>query len=147
MAAREYKRDKRSPTPKNEAVSRSMSGNKGKNTKPEMLLRKALWRSNIRGYRIHNKTTVGRPDLAFCRKRIAIFVHGCFWHRCPKCQYSLPKHNSEYWKAKFSRNVERDRRNFEILQQAGWNPLIIWECQIKENIDHVVDVVKRALEL
>jgi len=109
-----YVRDKRSPVPKSEAVSRVMSAYKAKDTKPELLLRKALWAAGHRGYRLHYKIKLPslrrrgvaasatgwfsafqtvRPDISFVSKKIAIFVHGCIWHRCPKCNYPLPKTN------------------------------------------------------
>jgi DNA mismatch endonuclease (patch repair protein) len=77
-----YVRDKRSPVPKNEAVSRVMSANRAKNTKPELLLRKALWQAGARGYRLHYKRVPGRPDISFVSKKVAIFVNGCYWRRC-----------------------------------------------------------------
>lgn len=80
-----YSRDKRSPVPKNDTVSRVMSANRAKNSKPEVRLRKALWHAGLKGYRLHHKRIPGRPDISFVGKKLAIFVHGCFWHRCPKC--------------------------------------------------------------
>src|SRR5687768_13013552 len=102
-----YFRDKRSPVPKSEAVSRVMSANRAKNTSPELLLRKAIWQMGFRGYRLHPANVPGRPDIAFTTQKVAIFVMGCFWHRCPKCDYKLPKHNRKFWKQKFERNLER----------------------------------------
>ena len=81
-----------------------MSANRAKDTKPELLLRQALWQSGHRGYRLHHKKIPGRPDITFVGKKVAIFVHGCFWHRCPKCAYTLPKNNTAFWQAKFDRN-------------------------------------------
>lgn len=91
-----YLRDKRSPTPKNESTSRVMSANKGKDSKPETTLRKKIWSEGLKGYRLHYKKIPGRPDICFVSKKVAIFVNGCFWHRCPKCNYSLPKNNTEF---------------------------------------------------
>lgn len=119
-----YIRDKRSPLPKSEAVSRVMSRNRAKNTTPELTLRHLLWHSGLRGYRLHFKIKLPtkssppyersevaegrggsprpiasvRPDIAFTSKKLAIFVMGCFWHRCPKCAYPLPKNNQQFWK-------------------------------------------------
>ena len=87
-----------------EATSRVMSANRAKDTKPELLLRQALWQAGHRGYRLHYKKVPGRPDITFVGKRVAIFVHGCFWHRCPKCAYTLPKNNTAFRQAKFDRN-------------------------------------------
>jgi len=127
-----YVRDKRSPVPKSEATSRVMSANRGRDTGPELKLRKALWSAGHRGYRLHFKKAPGRPDIAYVSKKIAIFVHGCFWHRCPKCDYPLPKNNTEFWKAKFDRNVARDARKKADLKRAGWKVITIWECDLKK---------------
>ena len=141
----EYKRDKRSPVPKNATVSKVMSANKGKNSKPELNLRKELCRLGLRGYRLHYKKIVGNPDIAWVNRRRAIFVHGCFWHRCPTCSYSIPKTNSEYWKLKFERNVGRDQRNLLLLRSLGWKVLVIWECDIKRNLPKVLQQVIKFL--
>lgn len=108
-----------------------MSANRAKGTKPEVTLRKALWRAGHRGYRLHYKKIPGRPDITFVSKKVAIFVHGCFWHRCPKCAYALPKNNTEFWQAKFDRNVARDKRKKADLKHLGWTILTIWECDLK----------------
>lgn len=140
-----YSRDTRSPQPLNETVSRYMRSNKSKNTKPEVLLRKAIWNAGIRGYRLHWKKAPGKPDIAFPGKKVAIFVNGCFWHRCPLCQLGLPKHNSEFWEAKFARNVERDKEKVSALENEGWTVLVIWECEMKECLDCQVEKVKQLL--
>lgn len=129
----QYVRDKRSPVPKSENVSRVMSANKAKDTKPEILLRKALWKAGLRGYRLHYKKVPGRPDIAFVSKKIAIFVHGCFWHRCPHCDYSLPKNNRKFWEKKFKKNVERDKRKIRELRKLEWKVFVIWECKDLES--------------
>lgn len=92
----EYLRDGRAPIPDSEITSRVMSSNKGKNTKPEILMRDALRQIGIPGYRLHWKKAPGRPDIAYPGKKIAIFVHGCYWHRCPHCDLPLPKTNTEF---------------------------------------------------
>jgi DNA mismatch endonuclease (patch repair protein) len=140
-----YKRDSRSPIPEKEITSKIMSKIKGKNTKPELLLRKALWKNNIKGYRLHWKKVPGNPDIAFPGKRIAIFVNGCFWHRCPHCQLHVPKSHSEYWKEKFRRNVERDKRKIELLKAENWKVLVFWECQIKNNLDDCINKIKEIV--
>lgn len=139
-----YIRDNRSPIPKNETVSRVMSANKEKNTGPELTVRRALWRNGIRGYRLHSKKVIGKPDVAFIGKKIAVFIHGCFWHRCPYCKLPLPKSNPEYWKLKFERNIGRDKRNLRILKSNGWKVVIIWECEIKHSLDKVVGRISKA---
>lgn len=148
VISREQMPVKLGPSPKatSRHVSRSMKGNKAKNTNPELLLRKALWAAGIRGYRLNWKKVPGRPDIAFPGKRIAIFVNGCFWHRCPICDLPLPKSNVEFWTNKFIRNVERDKLKIQRLEELGWNVLTIWECQIKKDIDTQVLIVKKSLE-
>jgi len=140
-----YKRDGRSPIPVRESTSRLMSKNKSKNTKPEIVLRKEMWRKRIRGYRLHWKKVPGKPDIAFPGRRIAIFVNGCFWHRCPHCQPQLPKSNVDFWKNKFEKNVERDKNKREQLAQVGWETITIWECQIKNNVIEQVELIRQTL--
>jgi len=106
LQSKTYIRDGRAPLPQNEITSRIMSSIKDKNTKPELIIRKALWEKGIRGYRLHWKKAPGKPDIAFPSKKVAIFVNGCYWHRCPHCKLSLPKTNSEFWKNKFQKNIE-----------------------------------------
>ena len=113
-------------------VHKSMQGNKGKNTKPELLVRKRLCAAGLTGYRLQWKVP-GRPDIAWPGKRVALFVNGCFWHRCPHCHPSTPKTNVEYWTTKFERNVERDERNLQALRDAGWTVHVVWECQLKKD--------------
>lgn len=139
-----YVRDKRSPRPKSDAVSRVMSANRAKDSKPELLLRKALWHAGLRGYRLHYSRVPGRPDISFVSKKLAIFVHGCFWHRCPKCAYKLPKNNRAFWKAKFDRNVARDQRKVDDLKALGWKVITVWECDLKKNLPAVVKTIKKA---
>lgn len=119
-----------------QAVRNSMKGNKGKDTKPELLVRQKLREAGLTGYRLQWKAP-GRPDVAWPGKRVAIFINGCFWHRCPLCHPSMPKSNQEYWIPKFERNVERDARNLEALRADGWRVHVIWECELKKRtIEH-----------
>ncbi len=140
-----YIRDKRSPIPKNENVSKVMSANKAKGTKPEILLRKQLWDKGLRGYRLNYKKAPGKPDIAFTSKKLAIFVNGCYWHRCPKCNYQLPKNNTQFWEEKFQRNIDRDKRKNAELKAIGWSVITVWECEIKENINTVVTRIELLL--
>ena len=142
---KQYIRDKRSPVPKSAAVSSTMSANKGKNTKPELTLRRLLWSSGVRGYRLNWKKVPGRPDLAFPGKKLAVFVHGCFWHRCPICTKALPKHNTEFWRNKFYRNVVRDRSKADQLEQMGWKVITVWECQLKEAPQKIVENILQEI--
>jgi DNA mismatch endonuclease (patch repair protein) len=145
MADKKYLRDGRAPIPKNNITSKVMSANKAKDTNPELVLRKALWQLGIRGYRLHLKDLVGRPDISFPNKKVAIFVNGCFWHRCPHCDLPLPKSNTKFWENKFSKNKKRDIKKVEQLNDKGWITLIFWECQIIRNIEHCIDKVKETL--
>ncbi len=137
-----YIRDGRAPIPKKESTSRVMRANKAKNTKPELLLRKALYNNGLRGYRLHWKRAPGHPDIAYPGKRIAIFVNGCFWHRCPHCHPSYPKSNVAFWENKFQKNKERDERKERDLKNAGWKVFVFWECQIKKDVSACVDDIK-----
>jgi len=145
---KEYIRDGRAPIPVKETTSEIMRSIKDRNTKPELILRKALWSSGIKGYRLHWKKAPGRPDIAFPGKKVAVFVNGCFWHRCPHCNPPMPKSNTDFWITKFERNKERDQRKVEQLREVGWKSLTIWECQVKSNcIEHVEKIKKSLNEL
>ena len=113
------------------ARSRLMSRIKGKDTKPEMRVRRYLHARGLR-YSLHKKSLPGKPDLVFTRHRTVLFVHGCFWHRHPGCSKAyLPKKDADWWKEKLEGNVARDRRNIEKLEADGWRVLVIWECETK----------------
>ena len=116
-----------------EQRSYNMSRIKGRDTQPEKTLRSLLHRNGLR-FRIHDKRLPGHPDIVLPKYRSVIFVHGCFWHRHPGCRYaSVPETRSAFWNEKFSRNVERDRRNVFLLEEAGWNTIIVWECELKKD--------------
>jgi len=137
-----YIRDKRSPVPLNANVSRVMSSNKAKNTKPELRLRKALYADGVRGYRLNWKKVPGKPDIAFPGRKISIFINGCYWHRCPHCELPLPKTNTEFWKEKFDKNIKRDKKKEKELLDLGWTVLVFWECKIKTNIKDCINKIK-----
>lgn len=139
------RKDKRAPLASCQAVEMSMRGNRGKNTSPELLLRKKLFYFGIRGYRLHWKLP-GKPDITFVRKKICIFIHGCFWHRCPHCDLSPPKTNTEYWSEKFRRNRERDLKNVSLLKNEGWNVVIVWECKLKKQTAKALDKILAFLQ-
>src|SRR5208283_280219 len=141
-----YLRDGRAPIPKREITSRIMSAIKSKNTKPELLLRKALWSGGIKGYRLHWQNIPGRPDICYVGKRVAIFVHGCYWHRCPNCKLKIPKSHSMFWKQKFLANIKRDQKKSKILEKDGWRVLVLWECQVTNDIKYCVEKIKRFLK-
>lgn len=108
-----------------------MSRVKSKNTSPEICVRKLAHSLGLR-FRLHRNDLPGTPDLVFPKYRIALFVHGCFWHRHPGCKKaSTPKTDVQNWEAKFRRNVERDEENFSDLRALGWSVEIIWECETK----------------
>ena len=96
-----------------------MSRIQGRNTQPEVILRKALSSKGIRGYRIHCRLA-GRPDIVFPRKRVAVFIDGCFWHKCPKCSIKTPVKNRSYWRKKIINNVRRDKLVSSRLRKSGW---------------------------
>lgn len=111
--------------------SRMMSGIRGKNTLPEMLIRKILFAAGYR-FRLHGKDLPGAPDVVLPCRKVAIFVHGCFWHRHAHCKYAkLPASRPEFWKAKLDGNVERDQRAIEALISNGWRVLTVWECSTR----------------
>ena len=141
-----YLRDNRSPVPLNENVSRVMSRNKARNTKPELNLRRSLYADGVRGYRLNWKKAPGTPDIAFPGKKIAIFINGCYWHRCPHCELPLPKTNKEFWKEKFDKNIKRDIKKEKELLDLGWIVLVFWECKIKTNMKDCTNKVKAILE-
>lgn len=134
MINKNYLRDGRAPIPDKEATSRVMSANKAKDTEPELKLRKALYHNGYSGYRLHWKKAPGRPDICYPGRKIAIFVNGCYWHRCPKCNPPTPKSNMEFWNNKFQRNKERDIRKVLELENQGWKVITFWECEINDNI-------------
>ena len=115
------------------AVRKSMQGNKRRDTKPELLVRQRLRAAELTGYRLDWAKAPGRPDIAFPGRKVAIFVNGCYWHRCPYCSPSVPRKNVEFWEAKFRRNVERDAENARKLEDMGWSVLTVWECELKRD--------------
>ena len=111
--------------------SKMMASIRGRDTKPELLVRKALHRAGYR-FRLHEKALPGRPDIVMKKHEVAIFVQGCFWHRHIGCHYcTTPATNQDFWKLKFKSNVRRDRRDQLALIAAGWRVAIIWECVLK----------------
>ena len=109
---------------------RCMSHIRSKATKPEMHVRKWLWARGYR-YRLNVRSVPGKPDIVMRKYRTAIFVNGCFWHGHEGCkQFVMPKTNTAFWQAKIARNQERDRCNYDILLQNGWQVIVVWECQL-----------------
>ena len=124
------------------ARSRNMAAIKSKNTKPELIVRKAIHRAGFR-FRLHAKLP-GRPDLVFPKYRIALFIHGCFWHRhaCKNGQV-VPNSRREFWMKKLSDNVARDIRNRDLLKKDGWTVLTLWECEVcQQSVQSILDRIK-----
>lgn len=114
--------------------SRMMSGIRGKHTQPEMLVRRLLHAMGYR-YRLHARELPGTPDIVFRRRRLAIFVHGCFWHQHPdpECRLAaMPKSRVEFWKPKLEGNRARDLAHVAALEAMGWKVLLVWECQLRD---------------
>ncbi len=114
--------------------SRNMAAIKSKNMKPERVVRSAAHKLGLR-FRLHRKDLPGKPDLVFPKWKVAVFVHGCFWHQHAdeNCKLSrMPKSNLDYWRPKLQRNVTRDAKNTETLQALGWRVITIWECETKD---------------
>ncbi len=115
-----------------EQRSRNMSRVKGANTRPEMLVRSLVHRMGFR-FRLHRRELPGCPDLVLKKSRKVIFVHGCFWHGHKGCRRAArPTSNTEFWDRKLSGNIERDKRNRAALEKDGWQVLVVWECQTKD---------------
>lgn len=123
---------------------KNMSRIRGKNTEPEITLRKLLWSQNIRGYRIHYNLP-GKPDLVFTKKKIAIFIDGCFWHKCP-LDFQEPETRKEFWMKKINSNVERDERITKKLQDDGWTVLRFWEHEVRKKPEDVVEKILHTLK-
>ncbi|MEC6408642.1 very short patch repair endonuclease [Achromobacter xylosoxidans] len=127
-----------------EKRSRMMSGIKGKNSQPEMLVRKMLFELGYR-FRLHRRDLPGTPDIAMPGRKIAIFVHGCFWHMHPGCKYAkTPSTRAEFWTAKLRGNVERDQRAVSKLAEMGWRVLNVWECAMRD--PEAATVLPKALQ-
>lgn len=137
-----YIRDGRAPIPKMEITSRIMSRIGAKDTEPELLFRKELRAQGLAGYRLHPKTLPGRPDIHFPSQKLAIFINGCFWHRCPYCKPSMPKTHKVFWSNKFAANVARDKTKRALLKKMGIRSVVFWECQIKKNTAKLVAKLK-----
>lgn len=118
-----------------ETRSRMMSGIRGKNTKPEMIVRRALHKAGYR-YRLHAKDLPGKPDIVLPKYRTVIFVHGCFWHHHDCKNFKWPKTREEFWRKKIEGNVKRDKRAYAALEALGWKVVIIWECETREKKDN-----------
>lgn len=116
-----------------ETRSYVMSRIRGKDTKPEMLVRSYLFSRGLR-FRKNDKRYPGSPDVVLPKYNTVVFVHGCFWHHHEGCRYAtMPKSNVEYWEKKLYGNMERDERNRKELEEMGWNVITVWECELKKD--------------
>ena len=102
-----------------------------RDTKPELIVRRFLHAKGFR-YRLHNKNIIGKPDLSNQKRKVTVFVHGCFWHRHGCKRTTTPETNKEFWLEKFNKNIKRDRENIKMLKKDNWMVIVIWECEVKE---------------
>jgi len=122
-----------------------MSKIRSKNTKPEMLLRSLLFKEGFR-FRIHDKKLAGKPDIVLKKYNTVIFVHGCFWHYHESCNEGrIPDTNSKFWKEKLARTIERDKQHRKRLKEAGWNVIVVWECEL-ENVKQRNNTIRRIIQ-
>ena len=113
--------------------SYNMSKIRSVNSKPEVMVRKYLFSKGLR-YRKNVKELPGKPDIVLPKYKTVVFVNGCFWHGHKECKYFvIPKTNTEYWTKKINRNIDRDNETYTMLQELGWNVLVVWECELKKD--------------
>ncbi len=122
-----------------ETRSRNMSLIRAKNTQPELLIRKELYKLGLR-YRIHYSLP-GKPDITFLSKKLAIFVHGCFWHGHGCKVDHIPGSNKKFWSTKIINNKERDIKNSEELNKLGWKIITAWECEIRTSLKNQINLI------
>ena len=117
------------------ARSLNMAAVRSKNTKPEIAVRKLLHAAGYR-FRLHSKDLPGSPDIVLPKLKTVVFVNGCFWHRHPGCRFAaVPATRSDFWIHKFEENVQRDKRNYDVLRTLGWRVIVMWECEISSISD------------
>lgn len=128
-----------------ERRSWNMSRIRSRDTRPERALRSMLHRAGFR-FRLHDRSLPGTPDIVMKKHRAVILVHGCYWHRHEGCRNATtPSTRTDFWQAKFSATVARDERNLEALAELGWNPIVVWECDVKNRPDDVIAKIKSKL--
>ena len=131
-------RRKTTPRSSSTSVTKSMRGNRSSGTGPELVLAKLLRKKIIKN------NLPGTPDFIFKRRKIAIFLHGCFWHRCPQCALNLPRRNREFWSEKFERNVKRDILVKQELESMGWRVVQVWEHELKQDPIKVKEMILKS---
>lgn len=122
----------------------NMSQIKSTNTTPELILRKILYSNGLRGYRLHCKLIMGKPDIVFVKNKIAIFVDGCFWHKCPEC-FIKPQTKTAFWMKKINSNVKRDKKTNVVLRSDGWKVIRFWEHEIYLTPDKCFGRIKKNI--
>lgn len=119
---------------------------RNRDTKPELIVRSKLHRAGLR-FRLQAKELPGRPDIVFRKAKVAVFVHGCFWHRHKGCAKTrMPKSNWEFWAKKFERNMERDRDVLLSLKDMGWSVYVVWECETERDLSARIDEISRIVK-
>ncbi|MHB1687810.1 MAG: very short patch repair endonuclease [Ignavibacteriaceae bacterium] len=120
---------------------------KGKNTKPELILRSALFKQGYR-FRIHKKDLPGKPDVFLPKYKTIIFVHGCFWHYHKNCpEGRIPSTNSKFWKEKLEKNVVKDKRHNSQLRKLGWKVIIVWECEVEKKLEKILKKIESVIHV
>jgi DNA mismatch endonuclease (patch repair protein) len=127
-----------------EQRSYAMSRIRRRDTLPELMLRRAVWKAGLRGYRIDRRNLPGRPDLSWGAKRVAVFVDGSFWHGHPSA--FTPGKSGAYWDGKIKRNMERDREADRALEEMGWVVIRLWDFEVRKDLEHSVERIKNALQ-
>lgn len=131
-----------------EKRSYNMSQIRGKDTKPEMIVRKFLHSNGFR-YRLHDRKLPGKPDIVLPKYKTVIFIHGCFWHGHENCKYYVvPKTRTQWWKDKINGNIEKDKKNLSLLTDSGLKIIMIWECELKpekkkKTLEKLIQVLKK----
>lgn len=128
----------KSPEASSPSVSKSMKSNRSSGTKPELVLSKLLRK------KIKRNDLPGTPDFVYQKKNLAVFIHGCFWHRCPVCKLPLPKTHRIFWKNKFERNIQRDKLVKRKLRSIGWKNLVVWEHEMRKDPVKIAKKIKRV---
>ena len=138
-------RQARIPPPSSIAVHNVMAANRGRDTGPERRLRSAIRRMGLKSFRVNYRIGRTRADIAFPSRRVAVFVHGCFWHHCPVCDLPMPKAHALYWRAKFERNRERDRFVRASLESEGWRVVELWEHEVRDDAMSVAQRIRHVV--